>query len=136
MDYAMLLKILLKYNASHNLILEDDVKPAKNALYKLKELAEEYKDFGFLVFYEHFNRLWSGGMKRVYGNIYGTQAWLFSRVAAARVADMLLARPWWYPVDLLIPPFVVSKLKMAVYERTPNLFQHVSEHSTYTGKVI
>ena len=131
----MLMKALLKFNASYNLILEDDVKPAKNAFAKCIEFAESQGNFGLLALYSSYRKTWKIGAKRLYNGIYGTPAWLFSREATQKVSNMLLSKPWWYPVDLQIPPFVVGTLRMAIYERNPNLFQHISKSSTYTGKV-
>ena len=135
MDYVVLMKALLKFNASYNLILEDDVKPAKNAFAKCIEFAESQGNFGLLALYSGFRRMWQRGAKRLYKDINCAPAWLFSKEATHKVSDMLLSKPWWFPVDLQIPPFVVQTLKMAVFERNPNLFQHVSKSSTYLGKV-
>ena len=135
MDYVVLMKALLRFNASYNLLLEDDVKPAKNAFAKSIEFAESQGNFGFLALYSAYRKMWQRGAKRLYGGIFGAPAWLFSKEATHRVSDMLLSKPWWFPVDLQIPPFVVQTLKMAVYERNPSLFQHVSKKSTYKGKV-
>ena len=131
----MLMKALLKFNASYNLILEDDVKPAKNAFAKCIEFAESQGNFGLLALYSSYRKTWKIGAKRLYNGIYGTPGWLFSREATQKVSNMLLSKPWWYPVDLQIPPFIVGTLRMSIYERNPNLFQHISKSSTYTGKV-
>ena len=43
--------------------------------------------------------------------------------------------PYAAPVDMLLPRYIEEN-NLKVYERSPNLFQHISPHSTYSGKVI
>ena len=54
MDYISLLATMLAYNTTYNLVLKDDVKPAKHALHKVYEFAvmlENQADWGFLTLY-------------------------------------------------------------------------------------
>ena len=134
MDYAMLMKALLKFNATYILVLEDDVKPAKNAFAKAVKIAEGLNNLGLLALYSGYRRMWKGGTKQLRGAV-AAPAWLYGRASAERVADMLLSKPWGGPVDLQIPPYIVAILNMNIYESNPHLFQHVSERSTYVGKV-
>eukprot|EP00118_Oscarella_pearsei_P023378 m.279474 g.279474 ORF g.279474 m.279474 type:complete len:293 (+) comp40624_c0_seq22:1968-2846(+) len=46
----------------------------------------------------------------------------------------LRRNPFESPVDLVIPYYVLNKRNLSVFERTPNLFQHLGVASTYTGK--
>ena len=111
--------------------------PAKNVLKKVKYFAADIRNWGLLTFYSSTRRTWSTTKATDTRNrsVWGACAWLYHISVVEAVVDMLLEKPWYWPVDLLVPTFVFKKLKKAIYERTPNLFQHISEHSTYLGKV-
>ena len=135
MDYVNLLAQMLSYNRTYNLVLEDDIKPAKYALHKAHEFAVmlgNRTDWGFLTFY-------SGARREKFDArlafVTGACAWLYRKEVAESCLQMLREDPQRWPVDLLVPPHVFQKLDLKAYERTPNLFQHISEMSTYTGKV-
>ena len=136
-DYINLLARMLSYNNTYNFILEDDVKPAKYALHKAYEFAvmlENQTDWGFLTFYNVVRGKTFVSSKRKTW-LTGACAWLYRKDVAEACLQMLRNDPQRWPVDLLVPPFVFDKLDLTAYERTPNLFQHISAHSTYTGKV-
>ena len=137
MDYVRLLTKMLTFNTPYNLILEDDVKPAKYALHKVHEFAAmlEYQtDWGVLTFYSGIRRKSFVFDTRRTG-LAAACAWLYRKDVAESCLQMLQADPQRWPVDLLVPAYVFDKLDLKAYERTPNLFQHISAVSTYTGQV-
>lgn len=117
-------------------MLEDDLTMAKHAIVKVKESAVEVKEFGLLAFYSGIRRTWSPELvTNTHGRwVWAACAWLYTKDVAEKVVNILNSKASERPVDLLVPPYVIKELKLSVYERTPNLFQHVSEHSTYHGK--
>ena len=137
MDYINLLVLMLSCNNTYNLILEDDVKPAKHALHKAHEFAvslENQTDWGFLTFYNVIRgKSFVSDARKTW--LTGACAWLYRKEVAEGCLQMLREDPQRWPVDLLVPQYVFDKLNLKAYERTPNLFQHISSTSTYTGKV-
>ena len=137
MDYINLLSTMLAYNNTYNLVLEDDVKPAKHALHKAYEFAvmlENQADWGFLTFYNGIRgKSFVSNARKTW--LTGACAWLYRKKVAEGCLKMLRADPQRWPVDLLVPPYVFNTLDLQAYERTPNLFQHISAVSTYTGQV-
>ena len=137
MDYINLLARMLSYNTTYNLVLEDDMKPAKYALHKAYEFAvmlENQTDWGFLTFYNVGRGKTFVSDART-TRLTGACAWLYRKDVAEGCMKMLCEDPQRWPVDLLVPPYVFGKLDLRAYERTPNLFQHISAISTYTGQV-
>lgn len=128
---------MLAYDANYNLVLEDDVKPAKHALHKAHEFAimlENRTDWGFLTFYSGVRR--NNFVTDLRGKQYsGACSWLFRYKTARKVLRVLSVEAQKSPVDMIIPHYVQDVLGLTVYERTPNLFQHASLKSTYTGQV-
>ena len=137
MDYISLLTKMLTFNTPYNLIMEDDVKPAKYALHKAHEFAAILKnrtDWGFLTFYNVVRgKSFVSDARKTW--LTGACAWLYRKDVAESCLQMLRADPQRWPVDLLVPQYVFDKLDLKAYERTPNLFQHISATSTYTGQV-
>ena len=137
MDYINLLTTMLAYNTTYNLVLEDDVKPAKHALHKAYEFAvmlENQTDWAFLTFYNVIRgKSFVSNARKTW--LTGACAWLYRKKVAEGCLKMLRADPQRWPVDLLVPQYVFDTLDLQTYERTPNLFQHISAVSTYTGQV-
>ena len=137
MDYINLLARMVSYNTTYNLVLEDDMKPAKYALHKAHEFAvmlENRTDWGLLTFYSGIRRKsFVSDAHKTW--LTGACAWLYRKEIAEGCLQMLREDPQRWPVDWLVPVYVFRKLGLKGYERTPNLFQHISAVSTYTGKV-
>lgn len=139
LDYASLLEACLNLysNAKYLLILEDDVWPAKNAVEKSYQFAEEHfaqkTDWAFLTLYSGTKR------KKLVEEAHflplcGAVALLYRRAVVNELIKFLRLRPFLAPVDLLIPSLLMHQLHLRVFERTPNLFQHAGYKSSYSGK--
>ena len=56
------------------------------------------------------------------------------RTIVSEFIKFVRSDPYAAPIDMLLPRYI-EKNNLKIYERTPNLFQHISPHSTYGGKV-
>lgn len=140
LDYANLLEQCLKSysSAKYFLILEDDVWPAKHAVEKSYDFAEDNfgwrTNWGFLTLYSGKKRSEPVEEVKTFP-LCGAVALLYHRAILQLIIDFLRQYPYLAPVDLLIPSLLIRQLKLRVYERTPNLFQHAGYNSSYSGKV-
>ena len=138
LDYANLLSCTLEYNSDHLLILEDDLKPAKHVLDKIYHTVNEtlriYPDWGSLTLFGHRFRPDPITNVTPYGTSGGCAMVLRKNIAGGFV-KFVRSDPYAAPVDMLLPRYIENN-NLKVYERSPNLFQHISPHSTYSGKVI
>lgn len=137
LDYANLLECALTHDSEYVLILEDDLKPAKHALDKiyhtLKEQLSSHPDWGILTLFGNRYRL-RPLTKVTRSGSSGGCAMVLKKTIIAGFIDYVRSDPYLAPVDLLLATFI-ERNKLQVYERSPNLFQHVSPHSSYYGKV-
>ena len=141
LDYANILELGLRYHSEFVLILEDDLKPAKNALDKSYQFANKY--FSNTTTFSHWGLLTMYSSRRraapivVSTGLYcltGSCALLFRRNLIPEVINYLRRNPYEGPVDFMFCKFMQVNKSFA-YERTPNLFQHISPRSSYTGSV-
>jgi hypothetical protein len=138
LDYANLLELCLKLSSSqYILILEDDLLPAKQAIEKSYAFAHENfasrTDWGFLTLYSGNRR--QKAAQEVTDNLRsGGVSMLYKRDIVVEIIPFLRKDPFLAPVDLMIPELLVKQKKLLVFERSPNLFQHIGASSTYTGR--
>ena len=138
LDYANLLSCTLEYNSDYLLILEDDLKPAKRVLDKIyhtvNETLQRYPDWGSLTLFGHRFRPDPITNVTPYGTSGGC-AMVLRKTIVGEFIKFVRSDPYAAPVDMLLPRYI-EKNNLKIYERTPNLFQHISPHSTYGGKVM
>ena len=137
LDYVNLLEAALYHHSEFVLILEDDLLPAKAAIEKAYQFAlynDHLKDWGFLTLY-------SGVRRQQYSQdttgfcVCGGCAFVYRPSFLLPLINFLRSNLYEAPVDIMILSYVTLTLKKSIYERTPNLFQHISPRSSYTGKV-
>ena len=138
MDYANLLERSLKYDTDFVLVLEDDLKPAKHALdktyYAASEQLRNHEDWAILTLFGKKYRRPSLAVVTSLSS-FGGCTMLFKRTIVPGMIEYLRHDPYEAPVDLLIPRYIESLSYVQIYERTPNLFQHISQHSSYQRQV-
>ena len=139
LDYAFLLKRALEIDSEYVLVLEDDLKPAKNALEKSYEFAKllsesgKYSDTWAAALYSGYCQ--KEFVTKVSKSITGGCSIMYKRSFIPQFLDYILKDPFLLPVDLMMRKFF-DKHKVTFYERTPHLFQHISPHSSYNAKVL
>ena len=137
LDYAYLLKRALEINSEYVLILEDDLKPAKKALEKSYEFAKHISESGNYSVNWGVT-LYSGLCKKEFVTkavkFTGGCSIMMAKSTIPHFLDHILKDPYALPVDLMMFNFF-AKHKVTCYERSPNIFQHISPHSSYTAKV-
>ena len=111
--------------------------PAKQAVEKSYVFAHQNfasrTDWGFLTLYGGDRR--QNAVQDVTDNFRcGGVSMLYRRDIVAELIPFLRKDPFLAPVDLMIPELLIKQKKLLVFERTPNLFQHLGVSSTYTGK--
>ena len=121
------------------LVLEDDLKPAKHALDKIyhtvKEQLSGHPDWGSLTLFGHRYRR-RPLTKVTKAGSSGGCAMVLKKAIIPGFIKFVRSDPYAAPVDLLLPTYIEKNIKLEVYERSPNLFQHISPHSSYYGEVI
>lgn len=139
LDYANMLEKCAESNARFLLAIEDDLLPAKDAIRKAF-------DFGKTTLMGDDNK-WSHGT--LYSGVkrslpvedisskpmkHGNVALLFHRHSISDLVAYLRKEAHEWPPDMLNHRFFTVEKKGRIFERTPNIFQHASAVSTYTGK--
>ena len=119
------------------LIVEDDLKPAKHALDKIYQTVKNqlsgHSDWGSLTLFGHrYHR--QPLIKVTKSGSSGGCAMVLNKAIIAGFIEYVRSDPYAAPVDLLLPTYI-EKNRLEIYERSPNLFQHISPHSSYYGKV-
>ena len=123
------------------MVLEDDLKPAKFALDKSYQFAKEhfssasvYSKWGLLTMYSTMRRMEPIYRSSGYLCFCGACALIIRKEIIPDFINFLRKDPYAAPVDMMLWNFL-TKRKLYTYERTPNLFQHISLSSTYTAEV-
>lgn len=123
------------------MVLEDDLKPAKFALDKSYQFAKKhfsssttYSKWGLLTMYSTVRR-----MEPIYQSsgdrcFCGACALIIKKEIIPQFIGFLRKDPYAAPVDMLLWD-ILGRRELYTYERTPNLFQHISLSSSYTGEV-
>ena len=125
LDYANLLRHTQRYKADCVVILEDDLKPAKFALDK----AYDYCQSTLLQSNRAYLTLFTGGTT----GWPGACAMMLARSLVSDLIHFLRTDPYKAPIDLLQSLFAdINHLR--IQERSPNLFQHISPQSSYSGQ--
>ena len=131
----------LRYNSEFVMILEDDLKPAKFALDKSYQFANKHfsnttthTQWGMLTMYSGVRR--EQHLHQSMGSLCfcGACALVIRKKLIPDFIKFLRQDPYAAPVDMMLWNFTTER-RLYTYERTPNLFQHISLRSTYTGKV-
>ena len=123
------------------MVLEDDLQPAKWAIQRAYDFASQnfgpggawsQTDWAYLSMYS--GRRQTEHVAMVTSLVTGACALVIKRSLVAVLVEELRADPFAAPVDILLYRWA-HRHHRAIYERTPNLFQHISQHSSYTGEV-
>ena len=141
LDYANLLERVMQYDSEFVMIVEDDVQPAKAAVQLAYTFASKYfapgKDHGrenWMILSMFSTVRQAQHIALVHDCVTGTQGLIIRRSVIPFIIECFRGDPYAAPQDLFLFS-IRDKKKMAVYERTPNLFQHISPHSSYVGAV-
>ena len=138
LDYAYLLKRALEINSDYVLILEDDLKPAKRALEKSYEFAKHISESGNysinwgITFFSCACK--NKFVKKAVKYTSGGCSIMLMRCIIPHFLNYILKDPYAFPIDLMMVNFF-DQHKVTLYERSPNIFQHISPSSSYTAKV-
>eukprot|EP00051_Salpingoeca_urceolata_P006312 m.83791 g.83791 ORF g.83791 m.83791 type:complete len:565 (-) comp14776_c0_seq1:337-2031(-) len=147
LDYAHLLRYLYDHtNAPYLLVMEDDVQPARHMakllLRDLDEHANVVSTFGYLTLYNSDTNLrvadWTQHFTPLDKNLFcgtcGAVALLFRRSSVPALVHFIQLHVFDYPVDALVAAFFIQEQpSLRVYERVPNLVQHIGHVSTFQG---
>ena len=138
LDYANLMERALEFNADYILMLEDDMKPSKNALQKAYTSIEQHlrhvpiHQVGLLsLFNDRKSLTKSRGIKKLSEGGGGACALLYPKAIVPTIIKVLRDDPYDNPVDLIINYLIRVKMNLQALERVPHLFQHISMKSTY-----
>ncbi|EGD74819.1 hypothetical protein PTSG_07052 [Salpingoeca rosetta] len=143
LDFANTLELCYNYGSPLILMIEDDLKPAKNFVQKLLNEVDKLPDqqFGFITLYS--GRAGPPGVREVapikstedfwYGGPgqHGAVSLLFRREIVGELLAFLRQDYIERPVDWLVPGFIADTKKLRLYEVVPNLFQHMGGVSTF-----
>ena len=137
LDFANLLERSLQYNTDFILMLEDDMLPAKNSLDKVYlslhyDVPIRADRLGYVTFFSMSQFALPNGMIDITTMIgaEGACALGFHSSFAPRLIQRLRTHPYDNPVDIALWLLIKEDKQLHVFERIPNLFQHIPKEST------
>ncbi|KAL5493711.1 hypothetical protein EMCRGX_G014930 [Ephydatia muelleri] len=137
LDFANLLEQSLQYQTDFILMLEDDMFPAKDSLDKVY-LSLRYDVpiradlLGYVTFFSMNQFAFPRGLIDItkMKGAEGACALGFHRSFAPRLIQRLRTYPYNNPVDIALWSLIDEDKQLHVFERVPNLFQHIPKEST------
>ena len=127
------------YETDFILMLEDDMLPAKNSLDKVYDslhynIPTKTASLGYVAFFSFNQHIRRRGMVNINNMLGGEGACAlgFHRSLVPRLIHRLRSQPYDNPVDIAFWRFIGKELQLKIFERVPNLFQHIPKESTLT----
>ena len=111
--------------------------PAKNNLDKVYlslryDLPTKTNNLGYVAFFSFNRHINTRGMVDITNKLgsEGACALAFHRTLVPKLISLLRSQPYDNPVDIAFWKFMRQELNLRVFERVPNLFQHIPKEST------
>lgn len=137
LDFANTLERCLTYKTDFILMLEDDMYPAKNCLDKVyrtlqNDIPIRSDRLGYVAFFSFNPHIARRGMVDISKRLgaEGACALAFHHSLVPKLIKRLRSQPYENPVDIAFWLYIGKQLNLSIYERVPNLFQHIPMEST------